>query len=348
MGPFPLNGIVSGKRIRVDDFVPLPGVLNNDDHIPRYLIASSLPQSDSIETKPLSSYNVFQMEKGLNYISRDYLDITEMRSGDLMIKTTNMKSAQKFLKAKYIDTVPVKIEMHKTLNSIQGRIFSRKIIDIPENEIIKSLEDQKVIDIRKLTRKEGNNFVPTGAAVITFDLIHRPDILKIGWERVRVEEYISNPMRCVNCQKLGHTRNRCKNIELCRECGYVSPHEQCIRKFCVNCNSDTHTSYDSSCPSFIKHKSVNKIKSDKRCTVREAWKVFNENPHIHTIKPFNKKTPTYSEIIQNNLFSKNQTRNNNQSTTTNSNLSTTTNIISKPTTSTKKTSNTMALDEQIK
>ena len=63
-------------------------------------------------------------------------------------------AAQKFLKFKYIDTVPVKIEMHKTLNSAQGRIFSRKIIIIAEDELIKSLEDQKITDIRKFTKKK--------------------------------------------------------------------------------------------------------------------------------------------------------------------------------------------------
>lgn len=291
------------KRIRVDDIVPLPEV-NNDEHIPRYLVASAIKISESVEVKPLSAYNVFQIEKGLNFITRDYLDVTEMRSGDLMIKASNLKAAQKFLKAKHIDIVPVKIEMHKTLNSVQGRIFSRKIINIPEDELIKSLEDQKIIDIRKFTKKEGDKIVATGAAVVTFDLIHRPNIIKLGWERVKVEEYISNPMRCTNCQKLGHTRNRCRNIELCRECAYIHPHDKCIRKFCVNCNTDSHTSYDSSCPTFIKHKSVNKIKADRRCTIREAWKIFNDNPILHTIKSFSNKPLTFSEVVRNNITQK--------------------------------------------
>ena len=106
--------------------------------------------------------------------------------------------------------------MHKNLNSTQERIFSRKIIDISEEELLQSLQDQKVIEIRKLTRKEGDNFIATGAAIVIFDLIHRPGFLKLGWERVRVD--VNNPMRCVNCQRLGHTRKRCKNIELCRVC----------------------------------------------------------------------------------------------------------------------------------
>ncbi|XP_037813189.1 putative uncharacterized protein DDB_G0291812 [Lucilia sericata] len=167
-----------------------------------------------------------------------------MRSGDLMIKTADMKSAKKFLKAKYIDVVPVTINMLKGLNSTQGRIFSRKIIDISEEDLLKSLEGQKVIEIRKPSRKEGEKYIPTGAAILTFDLIHRPETLKLGWERVRVNEQVPNPMRCANCQRLGH-------------------------------------------------------KKKEMCTIREAWAIFNDNPTIHTLKPFNKRAPTYSEILAN-------------------------------------------------
>lgn len=311
------------KRLRADDFLPLPTVIPNDDHIPRYLVASALAQSENSETKPLASYNVFQIEKGLNIISRDYLDVTEMRSGDLMIKTADMKSAKKFLKAKYIDIVPVTITMHKGLNSTQGRIFSRKIIELSEEELLMSLADQKVIEIRKLSKREGEKYISTGAAVVTFDLIRRPDSLKLGWERVTVDEYVSNPMRCANCQKLGHTKKRCRNIELCRVCGFTPPHEQCTRKFCVNCNNENHTSFDSSCPSFLKHKSVNKIKADKRCTVREAWSIFNSNPTIHTIQPYIKKKSTYAEMLSNKAV---DNRNNNNVTSTNNNQAVTTTI----------------------
>ena len=90
--------------------------------------------------------------------------------------------------------------MHKTLNSVHGSIFSRKRINIPEDELIKSLEDQKNVDIRQFRKKEGDKIVATGAAVVTFDLIHRPNIKKLGWERVKVEELIFNPMRYIDCK----------------------------------------------------------------------------------------------------------------------------------------------------
>ena len=96
--------------------------------------------------------------------------------------------------------------MHKGLNSTQRRSFSRKIIDIPGEDLLNSLGEQKVIEIRKLSRKEDEKYIPTGVAIVTFDLIRRQ--------------------------------------ELCNVCGFTPPHAQCTKKFCVNCNNETHTSFD--------------------------------------------------------------------------------------------------------
>lgn len=298
------------KRQRLEE---TEAMLNNDAiddrHLPRYLIATALPEADNTEPKPLSSYNVFQIGRGLDYISTEYSDVTEMRNGDLMIKTKDLNTAQKFIKAKYIDMVPVKITFHNNLNSTLGRIFSRRILKMTQEELsagVVGIKNANVTDIKHILKRDGKDFVPTGAAIVTFNCLTRPQKISIGWEKCTVSEHIMNPMRCVNCQKLGHTKNRCKNISLCGECGNTNPpHEQCPRKFCVNCNNDTHTSYSSLCPTFVKHKSVNKIKADRRCTVREAWKVFNDNPSIHTIQTFQKKM-TFSDAVRGVQISENQ------------------------------------------
>lgn len=285
------------KRPRPEDFVPLSPTSSNQQNLPRYLVASAVSLTEGVQVPPLASHNVFQVEKGLDFISRDRLEVKEMKSGDLLIKVPDSKSADKFLKASYIDCIPVKISLHKTLNTVQGRFFSKKIIEISEEELLASLKDQKVVDVRKIMRRDNDKIFATGAAIITFDLIYRPETLKLGWERVQVEEYIPNPMRCVNCQRLGHTKKWCKNVEQCRECGYSDKHETCSRKYCVNCQLETHTSYDRECPTYWKHKSVNYIRISRRCTTREAWKIFNENPshNLLQINPLKSKT-TYAQI----------------------------------------------------
>lgn len=292
------------KRPRTEVFIPLPQPSLNDNNYPQFLVASTRTQKEGTECLPLSSYNVFRVEKGLNFISRNRLEVNEMRNGDLLIKVADGKTADKFLKATHIDTIPVLFSLHKTLNSVQGRVFSRKIIAIPENELLESLKDQNVIDIRKITKNVGTERIATGAAIVTFNLFHRPNFLKLGWERVKVEEYIPNPMRCVNCQKLGHTKNHCRNIQHCKDCGLPTPHDCCSRKFCVNCQADGHTSYDPHCRTFWKHKSVNYLRITKKCSTREAWNIYNDNPVFHTLKPFSKndnKKQTFSQVVNGTL-----------------------------------------------
>lgn len=147
------NRTNKSKRPMAEDFIPLPAISSNQQHLPRYLVASAISLNKDTEVRSLASHNVFQVEKGLDHISCDRLEVKEMKSGDLLIKVPDNKTAEKFIKATYIDSIPVKISMHKTLNTIQGRIFSRKIIEISQEDLLSSLENQKVVEVRKITRK---------------------------------------------------------------------------------------------------------------------------------------------------------------------------------------------------
>ncbi|XP_053960450.1 uncharacterized protein LOC128864725 [Anastrepha ludens] len=289
------------KRPEFNDFVPLPVPKQNDDHIPRFLVASAIGPLVDDKIRPLSSYNVFQIERGLRHICADNIVVTELRSGDLLLKVENTKSAEKFLKATHIGIIPTKITSHKGLNTTQGRIISRNLINLSEIELTEGLIDQKVIEVKKIMRKEGDKLISTGAAIVTFDLIRRPEFIKLGWERVRVLEHIPNPMRCKTCQRLGHTKNRCRNIEVCSQCATPPPHLPCPRLFCVNCQAETHSSNDPCCPTFLKHKSVNKIKIERRCTIREAWKTYNSNPNAYQIQPPQKNitSSSFAQIVKN-------------------------------------------------
>lgn len=246
------------RKHPVKNFPSLPAK-QNDDNVPRYIVISGLEKDkkDPNNFRRLSTYNPIRINRGLEHISSDILEVKSMRSGDLLLKVLNLATADKFIKSKLIDSIPVKVTNHISLNSVQGRIYSRLIVDISEQELMEELKKFKVVEVRKMMKREGDSSVPTGAAILTFDQIRRPHEVKIGWLNCKVEEYIQNPMRCVNCQKLGHTKNRCTNAPNCKNC-CLPPHtENCTRILCINCNEESHTSYDPSCPAFLRYKSVN-------------------------------------------------------------------------------------------
>ena len=46
-----------------------------------------------------------------------------------------------------------------------------------------------------------------------------PHDIKVGYIKIKVETYIPNPLRCFNCQRFKHHRNRCTRPPVCGSCG---------------------------------------------------------------------------------------------------------------------------------
>lgn len=240
---------------------------------PKYLVISSLEPN-----KPLTKFSCFAVQKSLHVICKDIVSISELRDGSLLLLVKNATIAKKFLDTKRLTGLcDVEVKYHINLNSTRGTIFAPCLNDIPEEEIIENLGDQGVIAVFKFTKLINNKPQPTGVCLLTFDRYHLPDSVQVSWHSARVRMYTPNPMRCKKCQKLGHTTKRCNNASICDTCG-LPPHdpEVCSRKYCVNCAND-HPSSSNSCPKYIQSKEIIRIKTQKKCTMRGAIKLYNEN-----------------------------------------------------------------------
>ncbi|KAI8117856.1 hypothetical protein CVS40_10324 [Lucilia cuprina] len=117
------------------------------------------------------------------------------------------------------------------LNTVKGRIFSRKLINISQEDLLTYFKEQKVIDVGKITKKENDKIVATGAAIITFDMIYCPDFFKSRLGKSPCRRVHTKSMRCINCQRLCHMIKWCKNVEQCKECGFTQVHEECTCKY---------------------------------------------------------------------------------------------------------------------
>ncbi|XP_017463355.1 PREDICTED: uncharacterized protein LOC108356763 [Rhagoletis zephyria] len=146
---------------------------------------------------------------------------------------------------------------------------------------------------------------PTGKMVLSFDLYHLPKTLDVAWYKVKVKPYFPNPMRCRNCQRLGHTKNRCSNAATCEGCN-LPPHQPttCTRDQCANC-CDTHPSSDKNCPRFKQMKDVLQIKTIHKCSLGEAFKKYNlNNPPTDTSKRTYAISVKESETTSNNSIAR--------------------------------------------
>ena len=150
---------------------------------------------------------------------------------------------------------------HPTLNTSKGVIRCPDIEFMTEAEIIEGLSEQRVVEVNILKRKEDNELKNTRTAIITFNSGKIPRMVDFGLYPVKVELYISRPMRCITCMRLGHTKKRCKNEKTCADCSLPVHETSCKETKCVLCRA---------CPVFLDEVEINKIKTENRITYGEA------------------------------------------------------------------------------
>jgi len=133
--------------------------------------------------------------------------------------------------------VPVKVSPHRSLNTSRGVIRSRDIAGCSVEEILEELQSQGVTAAVIMHVRDGDSRRRTNTVVLTFASAHPSKHITAGYLRVPVDLYIPNHLRCLKCQKYGHSSKACKNTALCAKCGEVG-HEggSCSNhQKCANC-----------------------------------------------------------------------------------------------------------------
>ena len=108
----------------------------------------------------------------------------------------------------------------------------------------------------------------------------------------RVEQYISNPLRCYKCQKYGHHEDDCRGREVCGKCGQQNPdHHINDCQFPYKCANfgGGHQVYAKSCKNWRQEKEVLTIKHQNNIPYNEAHKLVVDS-----------KTTTNSQAVQRN------------------------------------------------
>jgi hypothetical protein len=161
-----------------------------------------------------------------------------------------------------------------------------------EAEITNELKPQGVLLTKRMKVKKNGNLIPTNTYILDFDTPNPPEKIKIGYYCLKVETYIPNPLRCYNCQKFGHSSDRCKNEKVCFRCGSENCSAGDCREEpkCVNCN-ESHPSSSKQCTVWIKEKEIQKRKVEKHISYPEARKLYSsQHPNISYAAMLKKKT----------------------------------------------------------
>lgn len=241
--------------------------------------------------KPIKRLNRWLLEKHISSITKSVTKASFNRDGDLILKVKGEDEAEKLIKTGKLGEWPVEITRHATLNISKGVIFSLDMCWQQETDIVAALQDRcnvKEVYIPKKRKNNGNQetgagqeqqMTPTGIVILTFGQVEPPTVIPYGFEKITVKPYIPNPMKCVLCQELGHTKKRCTNgYILCRECGYENGTDhRCQQKRCVNCKTTGHAANDRNCPSYLRAKEIERIMVLEKKSRFEARKHFYES-----------------------------------------------------------------------
>ena len=164
----------------------------NNDRWPRYLVMTSTSKESHLsKLSPFATQNAFQA------IAGTLKSIKRSRDGSFLVECCR--------KAQATNLSPVKVTIHKVLNSSCGVIRCRDLRNMSELEIWNEMKDQVVVGVHHVIVRKNGEVIPTSTLFLMFSAPDLSEEIKVGYLRVKVEMFVSNPLRCFNCNRFGHT-----------------------------------------------------------------------------------------------------------------------------------------------
>ena len=218
--------------------------------------------------------NVFQANREILEICGSQPKIRPQGNGSLLIETSSPEQSQKLKQMTTLDGIAIKCFSHPIFNQCRGVVYAPELIHIEEEVIEKELKSQGIIKVKRMQRKIGEQLVPLGTLILTFNQCRLPNFISAGWLSLKVKPYIPSPLRCYHCQMFGHLSQKCRDKinekpATCSNCGKES-HGSCNAiPSCINCG-EQHPSSSKSCVKFIFEKEVQAIRALEKIPFKDA------------------------------------------------------------------------------
>ena len=193
--------------------------------------------------------------------------------------------ADNLLKMKLFANLKINAFAHNSLNSSKGVVRSSELSLCTLEEIKNYLQNQGVSEVKRISIKRGDEIINTNTYIFTFNLSIAPKELKLGYNFLKVSPYVSNPLRCYNCQKFGHHESKCLKPPVCKKCGESgSDHVEltCTNQITrTNCK-ENHPSDSRDCMVWKREREVNQVKYTNNISFPEARKIVQNQNNFPT------------------------------------------------------------------
>ena len=143
---------------------------------------------------PLSKLSPFAVQRGFQVVAGTLESIKRLRDGSFLVECGKRAQAQNLLRTNIFIDRPVRVSVHKTLNSSRGVIRCRDLAYMTEVEIRDELKDQGVVGVNRVTLKKEGKVIPTNTLFLTFGSPELPKKITVCYLKVKVALFIPNPM----------------------------------------------------------------------------------------------------------------------------------------------------------
>ena len=237
------------KERRIRRLMNFEETFNSRPKFPRFFVMK-FPGVE-IDTK----LNVIAVDKEIKDEIGEPKKISKLNRNSLLIEVQSENQGEKLSRITNVHSNPVIVEIHKTMNNTKGTVFSETMSQSTEEEILEQLKDQGVTKVERMKRMVEGVLTPTNRYILTFESTYLPPMIKLAdWHRELVELYIPAPLRCLICQRLGHTKKWCTHKE--DSCGNCCRTGHKIKEcpndsYCINCRGD-HRPNDRQCEAYLR------------------------------------------------------------------------------------------------
>ena len=199
---------------------------------------------------------------------------------------------------KFFSNIKIKSYAHASLNSSKGVVRSSELSLCTLDEIKSHLQTQLVTDVKRITFTRNDQTISTDTYILTFRKPQIPKELKVGYNLIKVNPYIPNPLRCYNFQMFGHHEQKCTKSGVCKKCGESgSDHVElsCNKPpKCANCKGN-HPADSRDCIAWKREKEINTVKYTNNISFPEARKIV-QNSNKFPSKSYSEVTKQNTEI----------------------------------------------------
>lgn len=216
------------------------------------------------------------VEKALGRVSQGLVTaVKEARGTKYVLRTSSKNAFDRLLQMnELIDGTPIEVIPHPSMNFSKGVVYDVDTIEMKENEIQDNLSNQNVVNVRRITKRNGTDTVNTPLVVLTFNEQCPPAYVYYGLIRLPVRRYYPSPLQCYGCAKFGHSRKNCQE-NICLNCSTnheITTENPCTQPiYCRNCEQrNDHGPTDKRCPVYKEEMAIIKFKIDQNITFGEA------------------------------------------------------------------------------